>query len=477
MRRVCAPAASCPCVIAPGCKVHILGVPCLVTAHSATTVTCVTGAYGPTNQTHDGKGAVQLKVPGKGYATAAEDAYWYVDLWSRTTTWGGGPLPIEGDSVVIDRGQTVLLDVSPPQLVVLVVMGRLIFDRRDLALDAGYMMVLGDGALFQVGTEEEPFLHSAVITLHGHIKSPELPVYGSKVLAVRQGTLDLHGAPSLRSWTLLARTAIRGAQQLHLQQPVDWCIGCRIVVAPTDFEKEHAEELTITHRDATGRILTLSRPLQWVHRGETHTVAGVAVELRAEVGLLSRNVRVQGNVCEFECSGRVWEGVGDGFDRMGAALASTECLCTADYPDKITPQAKGELTMLYGAHIMMHSAGEDSLVARLENLELKAAGQAGRLGRYPIHFHMIGVVQQSYVRNCSVHHTFNRAVAVHGVHQLRVQDNVAYHTTGHTFFIEDAIETKNVFERNLGILAMPLHFLLNTDQTPAMFWVTNPDNI
>ena len=36
---------------------------------------------------------------------------------------------------------------------------------------------------------------------------------------------------------------------------------------------------------------------------------------------------------------------------------------------------------------------------------------------------MIGSVRNSYVRKNSIHHTYNRAVAIHGVHYLRVQDN------------------------------------------------------
>ena len=43
---------------------------------------------------------------------------------------------------------------------------------------------------------------------------------------------------------------------------------------------------------------------------------------------------------------------------------------------------------------------------------------------------MIGAVRNSYVRKNSIHHTYNRAVAIHGVHYLRVQDNVAFETMG-----------------------------------------------
>ena len=47
--------------------------------------------------------------------------------------------------------------------------------------------------MYQVGTEDEPFQHKGIITLHGHLRSLEMPIYGAKTLAVRNGTLDLHG--------------------------------------------------------------------------------------------------------------------------------------------------------------------------------------------------------------------------------------------------------------------------------------------
>ena len=67
---------------------------------------------------------------------------------------------------------------------------------------------------FKVGTEDAPFQHYAVIEMHGHLRSPELPIYGAKTLGVRNGTLDLHGRPVLHTWTLLAATANAGATQV-----------------------------------------------------------------------------------------------------------------------------------------------------------------------------------------------------------------------------------------------------------------------
>jgi hypothetical protein len=90
---------------------------------------------------------------------------------------------------------------------------------------------------------------------------------------------------------------------------------------------------------------------------------------------------------------------------------------------------------------------------------------------------MIGAVHKSYARHNSIHHSYNRAVTIHGVHYLRVINNFAFHTMGHTFFIEDAAETKNLIEHNLAMKTRQSFSLLNTDQTPASFWITHPDNI
>jgi hypothetical protein len=52
---------------------------------------------------------------------------------------------------------------------------------------------------------------------------------------------------------------------------------------------------------------------------------------------------------------------------------------------------------------MVHSAGDETSIGRIENTEFTDVGQAFQLGRYPIHFHMIGTVHQSYIRKNAVH--------------------------------------------------------------------------
>ena len=257
-------------------------------------------------------------------------------------------------------------------------------------------------------------------------------MYGAKVLACRRCVLDLHGIPTDVTWTRLEETVRANSTMLKLQQAVDWNIGSYIIITSTDLVKEHVEEVILVGLDSSRKVISIDRPLQWDHLGETRYYGNnKAIEMRAEVGLLSRNVVVQGDVNSFQHE--------------------------------------------FGATIMMFSPGDESLIGRLENIEVRNAGQAGRLGRYPIHFHMIGAVKKSYARRNSVHRTFNRAFTIHGVHYLRIQYNVAFNVKGHTYFIEDAIETKNIIEYNLGALTRRGFNLLNTDQTPATFWITNPD--
>ena len=81
------------------------------------------------------------------------------------------------------------------------------------------------------------------------------------------------------------------------------------------------------------------------------------------------------------------------------------------------------------------------VIMHIENIEVFHAGQAFRMGRYPIHFHMNGDMAGCYVKGSSVHRTFNRAVNIHNSHNVLVQNNVVYDVKGGAIFLEDSIET------------------------------------
>lgn len=63
------------------------------------------------------------------------------------------------------------------------------------------------------------------------------------------------------------------------------------------------------------------------------------------------------------------------------------------------------------------------------------------MSRYPIHFH----VSQHYGRHCyakynSIHHSFQRAVAIHSTDYTVTKGNVGFDIVGHMFFVETGTE-------------------------------------
>lgn len=315
--------------------VSIDGIECAVLSASATAITCVTGPRPDfvvpliVVSASDGRGDAVIDP-------AAE--FLYIDRWSDERSWGiSRAVPLDGDSVVIPPGQSILLDIHTPQLFLVVVEGRLIFsDESDVSLDASYVLLRGGE--MRVGTLERPFEHNAVITLHGEpLVTPELPLYGAKNIAVRRGVLDMHGAPKSPAWTRLAETARAGSDTLLLLDATSgWRAGDVIVVASTDFEMDHAEEVTIAAVAHGGRTLILSSPLTHTHLSVSYTHGGKTIEMRAEVGILSRSVKVRGD--------------------------------------------EGSAETQWGAHIMLHSHGDNSVVGHFSNVELANVGQAFNLG-------------------------------------------------------------------------------------------------
>jgi len=450
-------------------SIWLNGFECPVKTATATQLTCVVATRGAINPL-----TTLVHVDGLGYALLNDSVrFRYLDRWSEVNTWFNLEPPLEGDTVWIPRGQTVLLDKSPPRLFLMVVQGLLVFDRRDLALNASYIYV--QGGRIEIGTEAEPFLQRATVTLHGDRKTAiELPVLGSKMIAVTNrvfsdshenlmvmqapapttdkdlhghassvaalqdasegvGMLDFHGRPRKRVWTKIAEDVLPGSGgrggggSLRTSEPVDFEAGEKIIIT-SHVDMWQIEEVEVLGISDDGRTVFFTPDVQYVHESRMPVIEGQVVDMRVEVALLSRNVVIQGD----------------------------------DQSD----------SQQYGVHTMMAHGGQ----YRVENCEYRRAGQAYVLGRYPIHFHMTGDCPQCYARSNSIHHTYQRAVTVHGAHQVRVQHNVAYHTMGHTYFVEDGIERYNLLEENLAAYTLRSFSLLKSDVKPASFWTASPTN-
>ncbi|XP_078542271.1 fibrocystin-L [Lissotriton helveticus] len=446
-------------------EVTIAGDACVVISSNSTSIICITAAHSPSERTK-----VKVNIGGHGIAKLDHADFFYIDVWSSIYTWGGKSPPDDGSLAVITEGQTILLDENTAVLKMLFIQGgTLVFDEADIELQAENILITDGGAL-QIGTEDAPFQHKAIITLHGHLRSPELPLYGAKTLAVRQGILDLHGLPVPVTWTRLAQTAEANSSTLVLADAVTWKVGDEIVIASTGdrLAQRQNEKRSITAVSDDGRTLTIDTPLTNKHLGVSVTLPdGRVFEARAEVGLLTRNILIRGsNNVEWNDTIAACP---DGFDP--GEFATQTCF-QGRFGEEIGSDQ-------FGGCIMFHAPQPNMQLAtgRIEYVEVFHAGQAFRLGRYPIHWHLMGDMQfKSYVRGCAIHQTYNRAVTIHNTHHLLVENNVIYDIMGGAFFIEDGIEHGNVLQYNLAVFVKQSTSLLNDDITPAAFWVTNPNN-
>src|SRR5690242_3235705 len=378
--------------------------------------------------------------------------------WSDPATWPDKKVPGKDALVTIGRDMNVVLDVSPPPLHGLTINGKLSFaNNKDLELTTEWIMVHGE---LEIGTEAKPHTRKATITLTDNVKDEDISGVGGTTdrvdrgILLMGGTLNLHGNTT-NTWTKLSSTANAGATSIQVLNAAGWRAGDEIVLASTDFDPRQAERRNIAA--IRGNTITLDKKLDYMHFGKITS----DVDERGEVGLLTRNIKLQ-------------------------ASADAE-------------------QSFYGGHVMA-MAGSKMFV---EGVEFQRMGQNLTLARYPIHWHLIGDAKGQYIRNAAIHDTYNRCVTVHGTNFLRVENNVTYNTVGHCFFLEDGIEHGNEFVHNLAIQTkchttlecVPTNTaangergpnyanrqayreesfhgktLLPSDNTVASFWITNPDN-
>lgn len=388
--------------------------------------------------------------------------------------------------------------------------------------------------------------------------------FGSKVLAVSYGgTLDLQGykgasdesvkeldpTDSGVSWMRLADsdtgTLEPKADSLAIEKdPLGkWADGDEFVVTTTDYLPGHSEKHTISYIKGT-RIeirdnpnLTpkvVANPILYSHNsrryggprdadgkqwaktntsglgrlpdrliakadGTPNSVGGAidpelvksGAETRAAVALLTRSIRIVsgGNKA------------GDDFPTAYQADGKTVKPCTITNP--ATGATDGSLSCYhFGAHLIVR---EGFAAVHVSGVEFKQMGQGGRMGHYPVHFHMVGKAPDgTYVKDSSINESMTRFIVLHASQNVTLARNVGYLSIGHGFYLEDASEAYNRLYSNIGIFAraainneqnvrkVPGIIALNTfDDTtgkythviyrsdvfhPTVFWITNGFN-
>jgi cell migration-inducing and hyaluronan-binding protein len=253
------------------------------------------------------------------------------------------------------------------------------------------------------------------------------------------------------------------------------------VVTTTDYLPGHSEKLTINKVDGTS--VTLNDKIKWPHNGVRYgghmdrgrefttrlpnrlqkTLApdllNDGAETRAAVALLSRSIRV-----------------------VSAGDAAGE-----DFPAETSGYS-------YGAHMVIRQGFR---IAQIQGVEFVQMGQGGRLGHYPVHFHMARQTPaNTWVKDSSINESMTRWIVLHSTLGVTVQRNVGYKSIGHGFYLEDGTETDNKFYSNIGIFARAavqnaqnprrIPGILSTNEPggfgfihrsdsefPSVFWITN----
>ncbi|CAF3652088.1 unnamed protein product [Rotaria sordida] len=447
--------------------VTIAGVICSVKTSNSTCITCETGSYKQSSTV----ASVMVLITDSGYAVDSVQ-FQYIDLWSSRWTWNGSEPPEAGTLVSIDSGVTIYLDTTTPILKVLLIdNATLIFDdSQDVALNTEYIVITNGGRL-QIGNESNPFQHQAIITMYGHLRSIELPIFGAKVLALRDGTVDMHGKMTLRTWTKLGITANNGSSTITLLQQVDWPIGSQVIIATTgDFlSQQESEVRRIMNISSDGLTLTLDEPLTYTHLGVTLNLNATLIDIRGEVGLLSHSIIFQGSITD------TWNetipACPDGFNPDEFAV---QTCYLGRYGEEIGSDQFGATIMVN--QDMTTANGTQQAILRLSNVEITYVGQAFRLSRHPINFQINGNMSMSYIKSSSVHLSFNRAINIEASNYITVENNVLYNIMGEAMSLEDGVEIGNVFKNNLVVFVRSSSSLLNEEITPAAFWLTNPNN-
>jgi len=283
--------------------------------------------------------------------------------------------------------------------------------------------------------------------------------FGQKVLAVSYGgTLLMFGkrgaiypekdndpSNSGRSWRRLDGSLKPDDKMLVVDGVVDWRKGDHIVVTTTDYLPAHSEELIVTgaivnHGKEQTRIRFTKATcppdepecgVTYHHWGEKYSLSkkdhpGIdrlklnidSVDTRAAVALLSRSIRI-----------------------ISAGDTAKE---------KFPPESTG---YSFGGHTVVRQGFR---AYQMQGVELYQAGQGGRIGHYPVHFHMVRKTpsdRDTFVKDCSIHDSMTRWITLHATQGVLLARNVGYLSIGHGYYIEDGTETDNKLYSNIGIFA------------------------
>ena len=353
--------------------------------------------------------------------------------------WAGA-VPAAGDNVWIPAGVHVAVDCDLSGVVFgrVVVQGTLTMSKSldVVTLEAEYIEI--KGGTLQAGSAESPFPDDkrAVIRLHGHRHSVnlvfgrEIFVQGAKSLGVF-GKLALFGSPraGALTWAALADGGAPASGTTASVQAdlTGWVAGDEVVLTPTGYHPDEAEKrtlaadpaVTIAADGTATSVLTFTEALQYSHTASTETHGSRSMEMRGHVGLLSRNVVVEGALENVDPI----TGTHTGYGRLNAAGELAED-SGQEFGVSIVA---GRYTDVFEDGTRLSYVG----TLQLDHVEVRYGGQNGFDDRFAVGMAKLkSDGASSFVTSCAIHSGFHTALGVSQSNDVTVTDNVIYRSVG-----------------------------------------------
>nr|XP_051711578.1 fibrocystin isoform X2 [Oryctolagus cuniculus] len=399
-----------------------------------------------------------------GQNTQGNFSFQFCRRWSRAHSWYPERVPQDGDNVTVESGQVLLLDTNTSILNLLHVKGgKLVFmDLGPIELRA-HAILVSDGGELLIGSEAEPFQSRAQIKLYGSSYSSTFFPYGVKFLAVRNGTLSLHGLLPEVLVTHLRAAAQAQDTVLALEDAVDWHPGDEVVIiSRAGVEGAKPMEEIVVVETVHNTDLHLRSPLRYSHSFPENWEAGGYHVLKATVALLSRNIIIQGNLTT----------------ERKRLLASCQEINASEGNLQNCLYSKSEKILGsrdLGAKVIIQSFKEEPSCVQLKGVQFRDMGQTFR--RHLSSLTVVGAVKDSYIQGCTVWRSFSRGLSLDSTWGLKVDNNVFYNILGHALLV-DWSEKGNMIRNNVIIRLSGAEGLSSSEMmTPSGIYVCSPTNV
>ncbi|MBT7610489.1 MAG: hypothetical protein HN576_12085 [Bacteriovoracaceae bacterium] len=355
--------------------------------------------------------------------------------------------------VVIEEGTIVEIDQSL-DLGFIKVLGILRCKQNlNVNIKTDGILVMGPNAKLKCGSLQNRFTGKIQFILKNYRELSDLiinPMHtmGGKAIAAMNGaTISLHGDIKNSGYSRLDQNLNQGEKELIIADSKKWSKDDEIVVSTTSFYKDHHDLFKILNYDENSKKIFLSKNADFFHYGKMQNFKdekdneNYSLDERAFVANLTRNIVIMSELDQY---------------------------------------TQNQL----GAHMMiMHGS-----YGYIDGVEFYRVGQMEKMGRYPFHWHRSGDVSGQYIKNSSIHESYNRCITIHNSFNAELNNNTCFNHYGHGFFLEEGNEVGNIIQYNLGMYSRKpeaSRALLKSDWItqpadrfpgPATFWISNPDN-